>query len=243
MLRHRIQPHLSRLPEELRDLARPKKCIRVKSPPPRATEFTLEDFHQQQAMAVPPVPPVPQADFPQVINDGWTPVETDEDRLWEAERRAEREEKMERRQRQQLRDEQEMEYIQSLIEDQERAAAEDQVHENVLSADSPVQEDFQPPVTEQPVFEHFSPPRSLTGVAGAANAAVSVMVKLPTGERLEAIFSLTSTVQDVCRWISSERQIPPPDAVFTNLPKQQWHHNNTLENLPVERRRLLLFIE
>jgi len=206
LVRHRLAPF--QLPEELADIARPKKCIKVNPPNPHFQEPTLEQFQQQHTglIQIPPPPDMQQfhqtreASPPAVPLDGWESLEA---RI-----------EQENQDRRQLREAQDMEYIQALIADSE-------------AVDPP------PIVGTLPETMEKSHPD-----------AVSVQVVLPDQRVERVVNGQTTTVGEIANWLTAETGTDYQHSTFyTNFPKVSWGTGDYVVNLPVERKRLLLFVE
>lgn len=78
--------------------------------------------------------------------------------------------------------------------------------------------------------------------------AVLILVSIPAqGKRLERHFLTTNTLFDISKWVTRElndgQDNDDGHVFFTNFPKREWKLSDVLQNLPIERKKLLLLVE
>jgi len=251
LLCHRLKPHSSYYPDEIRDLLRgchhgghhkKQRTISVQPPPEYLREPTLEEFRAQHfpASKLIGLPPPPNSSrvsddpFPEFSPDDneW---DVDEDLL--AQQFLDEEEELKQlendRQRRELREQQDMDYIQSLIADSELVCQ--QSFPDDLSArrdDDNVKEEN---ITVSPILS-ISPALEMSGPG-----TVRVLVVLPD-RRLEISVNPNQTrVKNIARWIYDQTETHY-ETFFTNFPKVEWDSETLISDLPIERNRLMLMV-
>lgn len=220
LLQHRLRPH--KLPEKIAHLARPQSCATVKPLPPNTVEPTLEQFRESIVASVASVPisrppmQVPTREMLGLPLSGLKtiPVEAQGP---EGKGRPAASPFSERR---------------ALVDEQNRAYNEG------LLQDAAKQTDELKGYTSTSSFALVSP--KLMAVDEGKGIKVVAMIS-SLGKRLEHTFHEDEQLFSVCQWASYQVEAELWD-VSTNFPRQEWPLESRLRDLPIDRKRLLLFL-